>query len=331
MLRLRSHAFKASRRLNSTSSTIQYYKTPTIPSLEPTESSKENGIAGLFSNKGLDNAWFKRAELYCDGLNKEVARQGLAAHDVNVLVDEYARSPSKSDLFNNASLLHNTEFAMSCLGRVREESQIPSKAKNDDLFRTPNLSHDVPNQPVDEAFQKWIKDSFGSLIEFKTLLLNSANSINGDGFTWLVARKPKKKYVIDGSKANDEYDNLFVLNTYNAGNPNNAKRFGQLNEITKKLKTLTEGDANSDNESLSISASSILSLIDAKNTTFGDIEYKPILAIDASPKAYLYDYGVFGKKTYLEQVWKALDWDVITRRVPARTEDFTIRGRAIPY
>ncbi|CAM9021719.1 unnamed protein product [Wickerhamomyces anomalus] len=295
MLSLRSKALQASRRFNSTSSVFKYYKTPEIPQIDVNAA---NGINGLFSKQGLQNAWYKRAEIYCDALDKEIAREGLAAHDPEVLVNQYAKSSSKLQLFNNASLLYNTEFAMSCLGGVRNEDSLPAKPDSKSLLSNPDISHEIPNQPIDETFQDWIKDSFGSVLEFKTLLLNSANAINGDGFTWLVARTP-----------------------------NNSVRFGQLTQISEKLRKLSE---QSEDKSMTFKppASSILSLVDARNVAvYGNTEYKPILAIDASPKAYLYDYGVYGKKTYLEQVWKALDWDIITRRLPPRSENYTVEGR----
>lgn len=324
MLSLRSKALQASRRFNSTSSVFKYYKTPEIPQIDINAA---NGINGLFSKQGLQNAWYKRAEIYCDALDKEIAREGLAAHDPEVLVNQYAKSSSKLQLFNNASLLYNTEFAMSCLGGVRNEDSLPAKPDSKSLLSNPNISHEIPNQPIDETFQDWIKDSFGSVLEFKTLLLNSANAINGDGFTWLVARKTRKSLASQSSATKEEYDNLYVLNTYNAGTPNNSVRFGQLTQISEKLRKLSE---QSEDKSMTFKppASSILSLVDARNVAvYGNTEYKPILAIDASPKAYLYDYGVYGKKTYLEQVWKALDWDIITRRLPPRSENYTVEGR----
>jgi Fe-Mn family superoxide dismutase len=46
----------------------------------------------------------------------------------------------------------------------------------------------------------------------------------------------------------------------------------------------------------------------------------PLLAIDASPRNYLIDYGVFGKQAYLENVWECIDWEVVSRRLPPRAK-----------
>lgn len=315
MFSLRSKALRASRRFNSTSPIIEHYTTPQIPHIDRLRSS---GIPGLLSAEGLDNAYYRRAEVYCYGLNKEISKSGLAAHDLDVIIKEYSKSPSKINLYNSASLLNNIEFAISSLGGVRDEVSLPPKATSQSLLENPDISTEVINSPPEGDFQDWIKHSFGSVLEFKTLLLNSANAINGDGFTWLVARKPKRSLYLDDSQQKNEYDGLFVLNTYNAGNPNNSLRFGQITEITKKLQDLK----NKTHSGSRVSTSSILPLLEAKEVAmFDDIEYKPILAIDASPKAWLHDYGVYGKKQYLEQTWKALDWDIILRRVPTRAEN----------
>jgi len=329
MFSLRSKALSVAKRSQSTNSVMQYYKTPQIPHIDRLA---QDGIPGLLSKEGLENAWYKRAELYCDGLNKEIAKQSLAAHDVDVLVKEYAKSPSKVKLFNNASLLSNTEFAISSLGKVREQDNLPPKASVETLLETPDINKSIENDLPEGSFRDWLQDSFGSIIEFKTLLLNSANAINGDGFTWVVARKPKRStFTTDLSSSKDEYDSLFVLNTYNAGTPNNSIRFGQLSEISRKIKEL-ETKVNSDGSSssssaFSVSRSSILSLLEARDSAmYDDVEYKPILAIDSSPKVWLHDYGVYGKKTYLENVWKAIDWDIVTRRLPTRAQSQIYSG-----
>lgn len=320
MFSLRSRALMASRRFNSTSPIIEHYTTPQIPHIDRL---KNSGIPGLLSAEGLDNAYYRRAELYCYGLNKEITKSGLAAHDLEVIIREYSKSPSKINLYNNASLLNNIEFSISSLGGVRDEESIPNKVGTKSLLENPDINNTVINSPPEGEFKDWINYSFGSILEFKTLLLNSANAINGDGFTWLVARKPKRSLYLDDYQPRDEYDGLFVLNTYNAGNPNNSIRFGQITEIKKKLQELKNKSNNSsDSNNFKISTSSILPLLDAKDSAMvDDIEYKPILAIDASPKVWLHDYGIYGKKKYLEQTWKALDWDIILRRVPARTEN----------
>ncbi|CCH45431.1 37S ribosomal protein MRP1, mitochondrial [Wickerhamomyces ciferrii] len=305
MMSLRTRLLAGARRYQSTGPVVQVYKTPSISYIDENQK-----IPGLLSEKGLENAWYKRAELYCEGLNHEIARSGLAPHDIDVLVKEYAKSPSKLNLFNNASLLSNLEFAFRSIGEVRSSKTIDFNRKLDEssILQTPNLSQKIENLPTDDEFVKWINSSFGSMLEFKTLLLNSASAINGDGFTWVVAKKTKS------NDQKDEYDDLFIMNTYNAGTPNNSIKFGQITELTKKLQELkNEHDIHT-------TTSSILSLQEARESSgYGDFELKPILALDVSPKVWLYDYGVFGKNQYLEQVWNAIDWDIVQRRLPTRS------------
>ena len=52
------------------------------------------------------------------------------------------------------------------------------------------------------------------------------------------------------------------------------------------------------------------------SAVYSNVRYFPLLAIDASPKAWLHDYGVFGKQKYLDRVWESIEWKLVENRLP---------------
>lgn len=298
-------------RFQSTAAIPEHYAIPEIASLSKF---KENGIPGLLSAKGLDNAYYSRVGNHVNQLNEELTKlsmNGNAALDV--LVQESATNPRTLRVFNNASLIQNISFAMATVGEVREENPNKGIFKPDSkaFLKTPDLSLDVPNPPaLGKALDTKLKQDFGSLIELKTLLIQSANAINGDGFTWLVARD-NSYFKEEKNTALKTASQLYIVNTYNSGSPTNFDRVGQLDDLRHKYNR-----KNNIEEPLSESTSAIPDFDEVEFSRFQNIKYFPLLAIDASPKVWLHDYGVFGKRQYLEQAWKSIDWDIVEKRLP---------------
>lgn len=298
-------ALKSLARHNSTQAVAQHYGVPVFPALETFQ---QRGIPGLLSQEAFQQAYVARTTLLASKLNTAIARHSIQPAELGALVSQNASSASKKDIFNNASLLRNTSFAMSSLGEARgEQTTIPMRATAKNLLQTPSSSLNVDNQPpLDDQkhFHAALMQSFGSLVELKTLLLESAYAINGDGFTWLVA-VVKTKNSAAAAAAEPTYESLAVLNTYNAGIPENKDRSCQL------IRFATE------NEPRQMVKNIHQSIADAqKNESNFSAEYIPLLCIDASPKVWLHDYGVFGKRQYLEQAWRSIDWDVVLQRLP---------------
>ncbi|ODV59166.1 mitochondrial 37S ribosomal protein mS43, partial [Ascoidea rubescens DSM 1968] len=223
-------------------------------------------------------------------------------------------TPKKENIYRNASLLYNLNFAINSLNSIVQSHpltpnkqynpftspDIPQLSSPDQLLETPSISIEISNPIQNMDLNAWIKTSFNSIHEFKTLLLNSAHAIKGDGFTWLVARQ-------DNSQGKIFVDDLFVLNTYNSAQPNNVQSdyLSHLKKVYLKIQEAHESPLFSSIEEAK-----------AKVRSVSKVSYIPLLAVDASPKAYLYDYGVFGKKVYLERLWNCIDWDVVASRMP---------------
>ncbi|AMD19251.1 HBR350Wp [Eremothecium sinecaudum] len=274
------------------------YKIPTYEHLQP-----GNGIPGLLSKDGLKVAWFDRTELYF-----KMLRSSLRSHEdrpLESLIYEFAEIPSKKKAFSYASLLYNTSFAFSSL-RGSSLPLITEKPGFSTLLNPPLLSKTFSTEPLEtecgELHQALI-ESFGSIPEFKTLFLNSNLGINGDGFTWLMARKVPQS--TSGKLVS--FDKLFIVNTYNSGSPLLVEKNEYYSKLERKL--------NEDQTNLPTEKEILENAINKamyKETS----AYIPLLAIDASPKVWLHDYGMFGKSQYLDRVWESINWKVVGNKLP---------------
>lgn len=279
--------------------------------------SQGKGVPGLFSSHGLENAWFNRADLYSSKLNRFSG--GGEETPLETLIYEDARSGVKRHVVNYASLLFNLRFALSCVRGCSLPVPESTDFGANEILKTPGMSLRFANEPAangNSVLQDALISSFGSIVEFRSLLMNSNLAISGDGFTWLVARRP-----IGHEGSDVVFDKLFVVNTYNAGTPFNFHRSGHIDDLriqySKKstpLETLEEEDS-----AFSMSRS----VEEARQTeAYKKVSYVPLLAIDASPKAWLHDYGVFGKQAYLDRVWESIEWNVVESRLPKQAVSY---------
>ncbi|SCU98428.1 LAFA_0G17854g1_1 [Lachancea sp. 'fantastica'] len=293
------------------------YITPSLEHLK-----KGAGLSGIFSEKGLQTAWFDRAEQHTEKLNQYLSHS--EEKPLETIVHGSAKSASKRDVFNQASQLYNLRFAMSCLhGNDLPSIQKPGASF---LLETPKLELNFKNDPRETGnarLSSALASSFGSLVEFRSLLLNSNKAISGDGYTWLVARKVNTSQRESLVSGNVEFDWLYVLNTYNAGSPFNFNKVGHISDLQKqfeKLKPVEEVGEEEESNPLQIK-----SVQEARESeSYKSTTYVPLLAIDASPKAWLTDYGVFGKDLYLERVWESIEWNVVEQRLPARAPNYQL-------
>ena len=134
-----------------------------------------------------------------------------------------------------------------------------------------------------------------------------------------------------GKAQNDNlnlYPNLAVVNTCNSGSIYETLRSGQLSrmELEKKakaefLKKRSEEDGEIlTNEEKTVADPLVLGTVEQAEAVglFQKKELIPLLAIDASPRSYYFDYGVYGKQQYLDNVWNCIDWSVVESRAPPR-------------
>lgn len=323
--------FRTTHALSVASRRSVSYVLPSIPLLDNLKSTNQN-FAGLYSNQSVEELWFQRGQAIVTKLNSQLEENKVSnpPADLSQLVAATFDIPALAGVCSQASLLHNLQFCLESLRPNEETQQRVTKPDVSILLQTPTIATSFTNEPRSEALVDWIVDSFGSIAEFRNLLLNSARSINGDGVTWLVAQATYSESTLVGDSSSElTYNKLAVMNTYNAGIVDDSIRSGQ---VTKKKEQKTaqqaeqkknkkEGESLDEEISDSVTIDPLLlgTVEEAEAAlAFLDKKLVPLLAIDGSMRAYLRDYGVFGKLQYLDNVWDCIDWSIVENRAPRR-------------
>lgn len=313
------------------------YILSTIPLLENLRSTNQN-FDGLYSNKSLDELWFSRGQAIVNKLNTQLEENKVTnpPADLSQLITSTFNKPALEGVYAQASLLHNLQFCLESLKPNSDDNAQARVFKADEsaLLKTPSIATEFSNEPRDEALVEWIEDSFGSIAEFRTLLLNSARSIKGDGVTWLVAQATYSESTLRNVSGSDlSYNKLAVMNTYNAGIVDDSIRSGQVTKLKqqkaakeatlkrkqeerKELEGLTSEEESSTPDKDPLTLGTVEEAEEA--LLYLDKKLVPLLAIDGSMRAYLRDYGVYGKQQYLDNLWDCIDWTVVANRAPRR-------------
>ncbi|VEU21830.1 DEKNAAC102860 [Brettanomyces naardenensis] len=262
------------------------------------------------SNGGLNGSSSSLIEDYTLSTSNKVADQYYR------LLKKTSKQPTEDFVFQSASSIYNLFYFLSSLKpNEGPENQFSKEQLKKDLLKTPDIFAPIENQPPHGELSKWIVKSFGSLEEFKTLLLSSANSIAGNGYTWVVHRfiKPQQ-----GHQTRDltRFSSLAVVNTYNNGTPHQF-RSGQISSARRyhEKRSMIENQ-NSAEEMFNMNQIEIPTIAEAQDSyEMFEFTYEPLLAVGVNPSFYVRDYGVFGKKRYLENVWNSIDWATVEGRL----------------
>ncbi|CDK26664.1 unnamed protein product [Kuraishia capsulata CBS 1993] len=314
------------------------------PRIRHIDALKENGVLGLYSPSGLDAVWYSKVESKVKDLEYgisistqrstlercfveetapatsnvqfEFSGRQTSISKFHAVLSETAKRADDSLVYQAAGSVYGAYYFVSSLvPNMRASATSVGKPDQSVLFETPSLATQIDTM-IPERLKHAIEDSFGSLVEFRTLLLQSAAAINGDGYSWLVSSVPDRSNGHGRS-----FDPLFIVNTYNSGVPDNVVRGGQVATLRKFTESRLEDGV--DNGFAAAPAfptpAEAQELLTSKNLAF-----KPLLSINASPSAFLPDYGVYGKGKYLDNVWDCIDWSVVESRLPV---DFVSRER----
>lgn len=330
MLRTLPRAALARRSVRSVS-----YILPSIPLLDNLRVGNK-GLDGLYSQKQVGELWFERGQSLVNGLNQllEDNKVTNAPSDLNELITLTFNKPELYGIYSYALMLHNLQFCMETLkpNDSTGAASLVSKKGESALLETPSIATTFSNEPKETALREWIQDSFGLIAEFRTLLLNSAQGIKGDGVTWLVAQATYSESTLKTGNSDVSFNKLAVMNTYNAGIVDDSIRLGQVTKLKQQKQAKLEAVKRRQQERSEIEGTVVEETEPVKENDlvlgtleeaeeallFSDRKLLPLLAIDASMRAYLPDYGVFGKQQYLSNVWDCIDWDVVSRRAPHR-------------
>ena|SRR5690554_1015566 len=141
-----------------------------------------------------------------------------------------------------------------------------------------------------DALAQMIPYTWSSPEAFKTEFLATANAMFGSGWVWLVL---------------DQGKHLRILCTYNAGTPYGEAHRRQDVDMNTRQRLGTQAPG----------------LPEIGKSTFHqsmNMWAQPLMNIKVWEHAWIDDYGVAGKQEYLENIWKAIDWKVVTDRFPHR-------------
>ncbi len=272
------------------------------------------GVKGLYSDEGLKSAWTDYQSMLIHNVNSFIQEsKELDSFSLESLIELTAKNPDQVLINNYATQADNNLFYFNALKNSvlsdEEAVKVVTKPGPEALLANPSLDLEFPNEPPEISLKKdstplknLIVESFGSVAEFRTLLINSGLSIFGNGWVWVVAVGP---LAANHTHRNLIFDGLAIINTYNAGYPNDAIRGGQLSEFKQ------QGKFDDSNET------GLSSIEEGKH--FPKSPLIPVLAINVGENAYVPDYGFFGKERYLENVWNCIDWSVVDKRLPKFT------------
>lgn len=268
-----------------------------MPTLSNIDALRTNGVPGLFSPAAFDVAWTQYHQYLVDQVNQmtagrlpcSIADTHAAARspingcfigtpsengEMSSLVVNFARDPMKADLFNYASMAWNNAF----------------------FFQGINTNPSVASTPSSDLVRA-INDSMTSFESFREEFLATAEAMFGPGFVWLVQLKEGKK-------------ELKILTTYLAGSPlsgahyrrqshDNNTRAEDPNAATNKVGSFGEK-----------SAAGQISMSKPKKP-LGGVDLTPLLCVNTWQHVWLGQYGIRGKRDYLNAWWDHIDWEQV--------------------
>ncbi|KAI9728354.1 MAG: hypothetical protein M1828_003754 [Chrysothrix sp. TS-e1954] len=298
---------------------------------------EEHGVADLYTPEGFEMSWTRQMTHTINRLNDVLAQTpgDLAHSSTKDILLQTARSPSTAHLFNYASMAHNTHFYFSSLSP--ESTSLPSNLR----------------EPISR--------SFSSLDTLKDTMLTSADAMFGPGFVWLCQINNAPMNHPNNARPSDTVDmpgqanatiggrrnpvrqaarplNFRLLTTYLAGSPYPGAHARQQNRDlnTENLQSATEyykqNTVQNTAGSFGPHASRQMSLVggdgeDAQE--YGGADIVPVLCVNTWEHAWLFDWGIGGKRQFLERWWDRIDWNVVASRIewlPATPQIFNAGG-----
>ncbi|TVY87660.1 37S ribosomal protein, mitochondrial [Lachnellula willkommii] len=234
-----------------------------------------NGVPGLLSPAGFDMAWTQYQALMVEKLNVLTAETDMESKSPKEILIKYARDPNSAPIFNYASMAHNNKFFFDGL--------------------SPNPG------PMGNDLKKELESSFSSIETLRQEFILTATAMFGPGFVWLVKTKDRK---------------YSILTTYLAGSPWPQAHYRRQpvdmntenEQFSEHVRELQRGPA--------VNERKLGAHGRAAEVAPGGVELTPVLCLNTWEHVYLPDYGIGvggagGKRTYAENWWLAIDWDVV--------------------
>jgi len=200
--------------------------------------------------------------------------------EAKALVIEFARDPTRAYAFNIASMAFNNHF----------------------FFRGINPNPEIQSKPSTEL-ENLIRNHFSSLDTLRETFLATAEAMFGPGFVWLV-------------QTNDaQLGSLRILPTYLAGSPLAGAHYRRQSH---DLNTHNADSYQALNTVGAFGSAAKQNLQPKK--PLGGVDVVPLLCVNTWEHAWLQDYGVRGKRQYLEAWWDRIDWNWVRQNATMQTQ-----------
>lgn len=139
---------------------------------------------------------------------------------------------------------------------------------------------------IPDDLKRLIDASFNSMDDFKAHFSATAESMLGSGWVWLVL---------------DASSQLRILATYNAGTPFDFQRLQNTDPNTGLATGSSLGKKEHD-----------YALYQALKRPYS---LTPVACLSVWQHSYITDYGVAGKRAYVDKFFENLDWEKIAARI----------------
>lgn len=196
-----------------------------------------------------------------------------------------------ASLFNHASMAHNNHFFFNGLSVSPLE-----------LYKSP-------------ALQKSLIDTFGSIETLKMTMVDTAAAMFGPGFVWLVWARDLDSPTTNSSNRKGAWR---ILSTYLAGTPYPEAGYRQQGLDTNTTDAPGYDRYMNQQPVNTLGAFGSFSRAGREQSKLppGGTNIMPVLCVNTWEHVYLRDFGVNGKREYLEDWWNCIDWDVVENLTP---------------
>ena len=265
-----------------------------LPELDHHKTFEKEGIPGLFSKTGYKIAWTTYEGMIIQKLNELVAGEPIENVEPPKLAIQFARDPMNASLFNHASMAHNNHFFFQALSTSPQQ-----------LDHLPNLKQSL-------------EKTFGSIETLRITMLDIAATMFGPGFVWLV-------WARDTAPGSARRGDWRILSTYLAGTPYPEAGYRQQGIDMNTNKASTLGAYQAGHAANRVGAFGAHSERGQQQAIIppGGTSVMPVLCVNTWEHAYIYDYGLQGKRSYLLDWWQAVDWHTVDYRTPGEAKQST--------
>lgn len=255
----------------------------------------------LLSPTGYYIAWVQYQTLLTQKLNELTAGQDFADKTPLDLALIFARDPLNAALFNHASMAFNNHFFFNSL------SPAPLT-----LAQTPQLTESLVQ-------------TFGSIETLRATMIDTAASMFGPGFVWLVWARDPASSSRSSTTFSSRGGSWRILTTYLAGTPFPEAGYRQQgldmsNNNPNSYQAYLQQQTSIPGNTAGMFGPYSQTAKQQATKPPGGTSVMPVLCVNTWEHVYLNDHQIFGKRKYLETWWNCVDWGLVQERAPGEAK-----------